>query len=78
MRVFFHFYILSLAIHFTYHRKFYGNSGSCKKIPIESGLMSSVFKNLDADLALDGDMETFCHSQLESEPFILVTLYIYP
>ncbi|XP_063678032.1 pentraxin fusion protein-like [Bolinopsis microptera] len=48
------------------------SEGSCKKLPIESGLMSSVFKNLDAELALDGDMETFCHSELESEPFILL------
>ena len=34
--------------------------------------MSSVFENLGANLVLDDDMETFCHSELESDPFILV------
>ena len=47
-------------------------SVSCKKLPLTDALMSSVFENLGANLVLDDDMETFCHSELESDPFILV------
>jgi len=45
---------------------------SCKKLSVREGLMSSVFENLDANLALDSNQETFSHSDLESDPFILV------
>ena len=39
--------------------------------------MSSVFEDLDYNLAMDNKMETFSHSVLESDPFIMVCCSIF-
>lgn len=49
------------------------NLRPCKKLSLREGLMSSVFQDLDAELALDDKLETFCHSEMESDPFILAS-----